>query len=130
MMNLTRDAILAAKDIQIEEVAVPEWDGKVFVKGMTGSERDKFEASIVEFRGTSQKMNLSNVRALLASLTVCDKSGIHLFTEADVIALGEKSAGALQRIFNVARRLSGLSPADVEELTKELDVPLEDSASA
>lgn len=129
-MTLTRDAILAVKDIQLEEVAVPEWGGSVWVKGMTGAERDKFEASIIEFRGKSQKINFTNMRARLASLTVCDAEGARLFTEQDVHALGEKSAGALQHIFAVAQRLSGLSPDDVEELTKELgENPLGDSAS-
>ena len=39
-------------------------------------------------------------------------------SDADMEALGEKSAAALQRVFDVARRLSGMSESDVEELTK------------
>lgn len=129
-MALTRDAILAAKDIKIEEVSVPEWGGKIYVKGMTGAERDRFESSLIEIRGKKQTTNLSNTRAKLAALTVCEKNGILLFTEADVHALGEKAAAPLNRIFEVARRLSGLSDEDVAELTKELEDPLEGSASA
>jgi hypothetical protein len=33
-----------------------------------------------------------------------------------VALLGEKSAAALQRVFEVGQRLSGLSDGDVEEL--------------
>jgi hypothetical protein len=129
-MTLTRTSILAAKDILIEKVLVPEWGGEVFVKGMTGAERDQFEAAIVEIRGTSQRTNLNNVRARLASLTICDKDGTRLFKEADIQELGRKSASALQRVFAVAQRLSGLSQEDVKELTKELEQnPLGDSAS-
>jgi len=129
-MPLTRDQILSLNDIQIEEVDVPEWKDTVFVKSMTGMERDSFESSIIEIRGTSHKVNLVNARAKLVSLTACDKEGVLLFTEQDVKALGKKNAGALQRIFGVAQRLSGLSPEDVEELTEGLDKsPFEGSPS-
>jgi len=53
-----------------------------------------------------------------------------LFTDADVKALGMKSAVALQRVFDVAQRLSGITSDDVDELAKELDEnPFEDSVS-
>ena len=35
-MLLTRDAILAAADIQTETVPVPEWGGEVAVRPLTG----------------------------------------------------------------------------------------------
>lgn len=43
-----------------------------------------------------------------------------LFSDQDMIALGELSASALQRIFDVAQALSGITNKDVEELTGEL----------
>lgn len=129
-MTLTRDAILGANDIRIEKLAVPEWGGEVYVKGMTGSERDRFELSIMQIRGKSQTINMQNVRAKLASVTVCDEKGNLLFAQADIEVLGGKSASALQRVFNLARHLSGLTDEDVKELTQELEeAPLEDSAS-
>jgi hypothetical protein len=129
-MQLTRDDILQAQDITIEKVEVPEWGGEVFIKGLTGTERDFFESTIVLFRGKAQQMNLQDVRARLASLTICDVDGNRLFTEQNVRALGEKSAAALQRVFRIAQRLSGLSNEDVLELTEGLkQSPLEDSAS-
>ena len=36
----------------------------------------------------------------------------------DISVLGQKSAAALQRVFNVAQRLSGFSDEDLEELAK------------
>lgn len=128
--GLTRDQILAVNDVQIEAVAVPEWGGTIYVRGMSGTERDAFESSIVEIRGKSRKMNFENVRARLASLTVCDADGNRLFTEQDIKVLGTKSAGVLQRVFKIAQRLSGLTDDAVKELTEELeDSPLDDSAS-
>jgi hypothetical protein len=38
----------------------------------------------------------------------------------DVAALGERSAAALERVFDAARRLSGLSERDVEALKNGL----------
>jgi hypothetical protein len=120
-MSLTRDQILQAQDIQTEEVEIPEWGGSVFVRGMTGTERDAFENSIVETRGKSTRVNMRNIRAKLVAQSACDESGKPLFTPRDIDALGEKSAAALQRVFDVASRLSGISGKDVEELAEGLD---------
>ena len=126
---LSREEILGADDIVIELVPVPEWGGDVYVKGMTGAERDDFEAGIVRISGKSNTVNMQNIRAKLCSATICDESGKKLFTPADIKELSKKSASALQHVFTVAQRLSGLSDDDVEELAEALqDNPLEDSA--
>lgn len=117
IMNLlNRDDILNAADMSSEVIEVPEWGGAVMVKSLTGAERDHFEASIVERAGKKTKMNMANVRARLVALTVVDEDHKRLFRFADVEALGQKSASALDRIFDVAMRLSGMRNEDVEEL--------------
>lgn len=118
MGYLSRSQILAAADIAFEDVAVPEWGGTVRVRGLTGAERDAFEASIVTQHGKQQRIDLQNMRARFVALSVCDEQGARVFGDRDVEALGAKSASALQRVFEVAQRLSGLSASDVEELTK------------
>ena len=118
MALLTRDAILQAQDLPIEDVEVKEWGGSVRVRALTGAERDAFEQSIVEQKGKSTKMNLQNMRAKLVALTVVDEGGNRLFADADAKLLGKKSALALNRVFEVAQKLSGLTPEDVDELTK------------
>lgn len=129
-MILTKDDILKADDIHKELVSVPEWGGDVYVRGMTGAERDKFEAGIVQMRGTERTLNMSNIRAKMASLTICDEQGKRLFNDADIAKLAEKSANALQRVFQVAQKLSGIGDADVKELAEGLrENPTEDSAS-
>lgn len=120
MAILSKANILSASDIQKELVTVVEWGGEVFVKGLSGAERDQFENSIISMRGKDQKINLSNIRAKLASLSICDEDGNRLFTDADVLALSQKSAAALQRVFSVAQRLSGLAEEDVKELVEGL----------
>jgi len=113
---LSREAILNVSDLQQEEVFIAEWNGYVIVRGMNGAERDAFEASMVEKRGKSREVNLANIRAKLVAKTVIGPDGKRLFSDHDAEALGKKSAAALQRIFEVAQRLSGLSNEDVEEL--------------
>jgi hypothetical protein len=130
-MSLNKQDILQADDVVKELVHVPEWGGDVWVKGMTGAERDKFEASIVRMSGKDQTFNMTNFRAKLASMTICDEQGKRLFSDADIVELANKSAVALQRIFTVAQRLSGIGEGDVKELTEGLRAnPTEDSASA
>ena len=120
-MTLTRDQILQVEDITKELVSVPEWGGEVYVRGMTGDERDTFEGSLLVNRGKDQTVNLRNIRAKLASLTVCDEKGKRIFSEADTLALARKSAAALQRVFVVAQKLSGITDADVKDLAGELE---------
>jgi len=126
---LSREDILNVTDIEIEEVEVPEWGGTVFVKGLTGTERDAYESSMIENRGKNRAMNLENLRAKLAVMTICDQEGKRLFTERDVKKLGEKSASALQRVFKVAQRLSGLTEEDVDELSKNSQEEIDSSIS-
>lgn len=118
MPLLTRDMILQANDLPTEDVEVPEWGGAVRVRTLSGRERDQFEASVVEQHGKRQRIDTRDLRAKLVALAVVDERGQRMFTEADVVTLSGKSAAALQRVFDVARRLSGLSDQDVEELEK------------
>jgi hypothetical protein len=120
MPLLTRDAIMSAQDVQTEIVDVPEWGegAQVRVRGLTGRQRDRYEASMISGAGKRMKMDLNNIRARLVAWTVVDEGGNPLFNDADIEALGNKSAAALQRIYEAAQRLSGLSDEDMEELEK------------
>ena len=107
---LDRKAIFAANDLDIQKVDVPEWGGEVGIRGLTARERDLFEASI----GTS--VNLDNLRARLVVLTLCDDDGERVLQDKDATALGKKNAQVVDRLFEVARRLSGMTGSDVKEL--------------
>jgi hypothetical protein len=113
-----RERILARDDRQYESVHIPEWDEMVRVRGLTGTERDRWEASMMRQDGSRHpQVNLDNLRAKLVALTMVDEQGRRVFRDSDVPALGDMSASALQRIFEVAQRLSRLTDQDVEELT-------------
>lgn len=120
VVQLTRDEILAKDDLQSELVTVPEWGGTQFlVRGLTGSERDDYEASCVKGRGRKTEVNLRNARAKLVVLATYTPDGLsRFFQEDDAEQLGKKNAAALQRLFEPAARLSGLTDEDLEELAK------------
>ncbi len=109
MNILSKDAILAADDLPRETVNVPEWGGEVLVRTMSGTDRDAFEASLLEKDG-----RMENVRARLVALTLCDAQGDRLFNDSEIAALGRKSARALDRVFSVAQRLNGIGVEQVD----------------
>jgi hypothetical protein len=118
MKNLTRDLILKADDLETRDVEVPEWGGTVRVRALTGTERDSLEASTIEGKGKNKDVNLQNFRAKLCVRAIIDENGQRIFEDADIVALGRKSSGALSKVYNAAAELSGISDKDVDELTK------------
>ena len=111
---LTRDSILQADDLRRELVKVPEWGGEVYVRVMTGTERDRLEQTT--FANRKPGDTVQNIRAAYAAYSVCDESGTLIFTPADIVARGQKCAAALDRVFEVSQRLNRISAKDVEEL--------------
>jgi hypothetical protein len=117
MTILTKDAILEAKDLEVEVVSVPEWGGDVMVRMMTALSRDTYEMFIFKADEKEQQVNF---RARLCSLCICNEKGKLLFTEKDIVKLGEKSAEPVKRIFEVARKLNGIGDGAVEDIEKNL----------
>jgi len=110
MALLNKAAILGQTALKTEDVVVLEWGGEVRVRELTGAERDALEMSVA---GGEQK-DLRNMRARMVAMACVDADGKRLFSDADAKGLGELSAAALDRVFWVAMRLSGMSAADVQ----------------
>ena len=113
---LTKEQILSADDLKTEKVKTPEWGGHVFVKTLRGDERDAWEMDVIEAKAGD--INKANIRARLAVKSIVDDKGKQIFTTADIAKLGAKSSKALDRIYDVASRLSGVGEKDIEELAK------------
>lgn len=124
---LTKDEILKAEDIQKEFVDVPEWGGSVYVKMLTGKERDQLESSVIT--GPGQR-DFENLRAKLIALSVVDENGTRLFDFNESNLLGDKSARVLDRLFSVAQRLSGITAKDVDDITKKSGPAQESDSSS
>jgi hypothetical protein len=129
-MVLSRDDVLKHSEVVTERLEVPEWGGEVIVRGMTGRERDSWEASMFEQRGKKMIANPDNVRAKLVARCVIDEDGRRLFMDSDTDALGGLSAAPISRIYDVAARLSGVTEEDVEEMMRDFGkTPGGDSSS-
>jgi hypothetical protein len=133
-MRLSKDDLLKADDNTPEEVDLsdlPGYHGSVLVRGMTGKERDAFEVSLMQpARGGRREVNTANVRAKLVSRCVVDDEGNRLLTDADAAALGDKSAAAIDRMYAVAARLSGMTDEDQEELARDFALVDGDGSSS
>ncbi len=108
---LTAEQILNLNDCKLQEVEIPEWQGSVFVRTMDGKTRDWFEAEL-------RKPNPQNIRAKVASATICDSDGKLLFTESQIDQLAKKNYSALDRIAVAAVEVNEITEAAIENLKK------------
>lgn len=131
MKALSRSDILGATQTPREIVHIPALGGAVTVRGMTGVERDAFEASCFEGRGKKRDFSMRNIRAKLVAYCCIDEQGHRLFSDSDVVALGEVRADIIDDLFSVAQKLSGMKDEDVDELgfTSEKPTPTAISSS-
>jgi len=111
---LSKSGILECKDIESEVVNVPEWSGEVMVYGLTLAEKDVWTDSILD----DGKANMQGATARLCALSIRDEKGKPIFTSKDITSLQAKSAKALDRVFQVAQRLSGIGQEEIEETVK------------
>lgn len=125
---LTREAILAVDDRKLERFEVPEWGGVIYLRVMTGTERDAWEQGIG--RGAGQEVDGLMAIALLVAKVVADADGNRLFSDDDVELLKGKSAPALMRVWARAQRLNALTDGDVEALVKNSSGDLTDDSGS
>jgi hypothetical protein len=110
MGYLNREDILKAEDVQTREVDVPEWGGTVLVRGLSGYDRDAYQASMMQMQADGQAIpELGNMTAKMVARAVVDEAGVPLFNELDVGRLGQKSGAALARVYDAAMEMSGMT---------------------
>ena len=118
MVNIRQKA-LNAKDIRSELVTIPEWDDvKIEIRGMTLADRLDFYDRVSDGDTINRKFFLPE---LVISSCFDPDTGQKVFEPADRDMLTGKAAAALQRITDVANRLSALSEDDVKDAEKDLD---------
>ena len=114
-MVLSKEQILQADDLKRESVDTPEWHGEVLLRELRGRERDAFEEGSLD---SKRNVTMTNMRARLVAMSAIDEAGERLFTAKEATELGDKSATALNRLFEVCCRLSGITESDVDKLEK------------
>jgi len=141
MAILNRYEILSAQDLKRETVEVEEGGGAVIVRAMRAKERDEYEAGIInrkivaQGRRTQVEMEFNddyfvNLKARLIVRCIIDENGERLFTNDDADWLGTKNAAAVNKVAEVAQRLSGITQEDMESLGKASEpTPIDGSSS-
>lgn len=118
---LTREEILAKKrDLKREMVSVPEWGGHVWVRELTGAERNEFELAASRSKESGVGVLDCGETGYLAKFCACcivDERGDRLFTADDVTDVSSLGAGALNRCFEMCLKLSGLTGDDLDTIT-------------
>lgn len=120
MKLLNREKLLKKEEFDIVEVALGKGEC-VYVRQMSGRERDKFEQSIISLKedGSGIDRKMEDFRAKLAVCTVCDEKGTLLFEPSDFDQLSQNmSAARLEKIVNVAQELNKITEEDKEGLVK------------
>jgi hypothetical protein len=113
-MSLSKEQILAADDLGLLEVTVPEWGGSVYIRVMSVGERDSYENEWMANKSTG----VANFRSKFLQRVLCTEKGELLFTAAEVDALAKKSARVVGSLWEAAMRHNKLTDQDVEELAK------------
>lgn len=132
MALLSKDQIAAADDRKWEDVDVPEWGGTVRLLGMSGTERNAYQASLVVMgtNGQAQRLNMADQLAKLVAKSLVDENFERLFTDREVRELGAKNGAVLERLGTIAQRLSGLRKEDVEDAEGKSEPTLSDDSSS
>jgi len=123
---LSKDLLLGATEVPTQEVAIPELGGAVVVRGMTAKERTLFEKRFVTEHRGKVKRNFDDFREQICVACVVEPR----LTEADIAKLAQVRADVIERITNVAMKLSGITEKDVDELGLSSETPTPTSSSS
>ncbi len=118
-MQVSKDSILAFKPKPTVKINVPEWGGEVFIRIMSGQERDAYEDETYRVNGADVSVNRLNLRARLLVRCLSDESGARIFaSDSDAEALGQTPSPILDKLFSEAAKVNGITPKDEADLAK------------
>ncbi|RQM44751.1 hypothetical protein EHZ19_26985 [Paraburkholderia bannensis] len=109
---LTREMILAARDLESEIVEVPEWGGNVRIGVMSGKVREDLMDVLAE------RQPLSRFQALMLASTIVDEAGVPMFSADDVEQLRGKNTEVLVRLVEISMRLNKIGQTATEDAEK------------
>jgi len=124
--QLTRDDILSIDDVVKFAVEVPEWGGTIYIKVLSGAEKESFETFTqrrLSGMGTDGKQDLSKVdirqvRVTLLQMAIVDSTGNRLFTTDDLGKLNQKNGTVIERLVAIAQKHNGMTKESAEEIAK------------
>ena len=132
---LGKAELLQKEKLEIEKVEFENGD-YVYVRQMTGHERDMFEQSMLK-KNKDGKGNVLSVetvmddfRSKLAAITLCDEEGKSLLSANDYAVLGNSmSAKRLEKIINISQKLNAITEEDKEAIVKNSEPEVVDNSN-
>jgi hypothetical protein len=132
---LGKAELLQKEKLEIEKVEFENGD-YVYVRQMTGHERDMFEQSMLK-KNKDGKGNVLSVetvmddfRSKLAAITLCDEEGKSLLSANDYAVLGNSmSAKRLEKIINTSQKLNAITEEDKEAIVKNSEPEVVDNSN-
>ena len=115
---LDKEAILKNTALATEAVNIPEWGGYVTVREMAGTEKDSYESACSD-RGAGGEY--VNIRAKLVVRSLINGEGKRIFDDGDAGRVGQLSGRILDRLCDVAQRLSGIGAKEAAAVGKDLN---------
>jgi hypothetical protein len=121
---ISKDAILNARDFDIERMDVPEWGGELCLKPMSVYHKTKIQSHFAKKNKVDRDGNvtLSDASGLLERIliyTICDESGDLVFTESDIDALSKKNGVVIAKVAMKAKEVSGMNETQEELIELE-----------
>lgn len=121
---LTHEQILAAmerREVATTEVHIPELGGSVKVREMSGSLRNRLEATYATIRGGGDAKALDTVTAQIVAMCVLDDSDRPMMTVNEVKRLAAACPKAVFRMREAIIDISATDQSDLEDLEQVFD---------
>jgi len=123
MTTIDRNTFLTPLAIKKEQVELPEFGegSSVWVHGMTAREKSEHDSHSQNNKWDGVNKTRAKIQKERMVVACCrDDDGTRILNYDDVDTLGKCPADVLNRLFDVANRLSG-GGTDTEELAKNSD---------
>lgn len=113
--TLTKDMIAKADDLQPVPVDVPEWDGRIYMRAMSSGEREQWFKDWTALKGGDESTQVDKLRERYLVRTLSDADGNLLFDDASMEILAAKNAVVVDRLFDKAQEINGITESKVED---------------
>lgn len=111
---LSREQIDKRPGFTVAEVRIDEWNDTVGIRSWTAKERGEYAVWIKKNPDATDL----EASARVAAMSLCDANGVRLYSDADVPALLEQSAAALDKVVAAALTHNGIGEDSVKSAEK------------
>lgn len=119
-MSLTFKEILTAGAVPRETLHVPQLNGKVIIRGMSSAERDEMDMENAIHQQEHGYIDFKKWRARVVSKCLVDENdNLLVKNQADIDALAGVRGDAVEKMYELAAKLSGISKDDENAVKKK-----------